>query len=80
VVVAGGVRRKLCPELVDTSMDRAPFVRHFAFPGLRQLARKRAEAVVQLAPEGRDFHFALLELFELDCKCVQIWVVAIGHG
>ena len=80
VVVGAAARRKLCPELVDTSMERAPFLGHFAFPSLRQLARKRTEAFVQLAPERGDLRFALFELFELDRQCVQIGVVAISHG
>ena len=80
VVVGAAVRRKPCPELVDPSVERAPFFRYFAFPSLRRLARKRTEALVQLAPERGDFGFALLELFELDRQCVQIGVVAISHG
>ena len=80
VVVGAAVRPKLCPELVDTQMERAPFVRHFAFASFRQLARKRTEALVQFAPERRDLRFPLFELFELDRQCVQIGVVAISHG
>ena len=61
-------------------MECPPLLGHFAFASLRQLARERTEAVVQLAAEGRDFRLPLLELFELDCQRLQIGIVTINHG
>ena len=71
---------QLCPQLVDATMKRPPFVGHLAFASPRLLARERTEPVVQLAPERRDFRLALLELFELECQCLQIEIVGPSHG
>jgi hypothetical protein len=72
-------RRKLCSQLVDTVMDRAPFVREFALPTLCELVGKRIEAVVQFSPQRRDLQFAPLELYELDCECIQIRELGDRH-
>ena len=72
-------RREQCSQLVDTVMDRAPFVGELALPTLRELVGKRIEAVVQFSPQRRDLQFAPLELYELDCECVHIRELGDRH-
>ena len=63
---------QLCVELVDAAMNRLSFVRYSAFSTLRQLIRKRVEAVVQLPPDGGDLQLGPHELVEFHMECVEI--------